>query len=541
LVIIIKDGVIVDGTGNPWFKADVAVAGNKIVNVANLKDETAEKVVDAKGLVITPGFIDLHNHSDYTLLANPKAESMVRQGVTTLVVGNCGHSVYPLKKESSEELRGLIFGYVPEVEVDWKNLLGYFNRLERQKIAVNVAALVGHSAVRVAVIGFERRTPTYSELEEMKDLVAQEMEAGAFGLSTGLEYPPGSYADDTEITELCRVVSQYGGFHSTHIRNRAEGFLKSTAETINIAEEAAIPTQISHNVPRYPSERQADVGLNLIEGARNKGLDVTCDSFPPIHRKEHLPSFVWASTSLTALLPSWTFEDGTSALVKRLGDPTLRSKLKVSDRPMARLATNGHWNRIVLEYAEKNPEFVGKSFGEIAKLKGCDPWDALISILLEEGEECYSATISYAAYALDDIRKVIIHPFTSIISDGLALAHYGPLRNIRFQTIQSYGYIPLLFEKCVRKDGLLTLEEAVRKCTSLPASRLRLKDRGMIKEGMRADITIFSPERIRCMASFEEPRQYPEGIEYVLVNGQLVIENGKPTANLPGETLRKEH
>jgi N-acyl-D-amino-acid deacylase len=535
LDVVIRNGLMVDGLGGKSRKADVGVRDGRIVEMGRVED-SADVVIDAKGRVVCPGFIDLHTHTDFTIVVNPRAESMVRQGVTTAVIGNCGHAPYPVVEERKKELEEIIFGFVPSVPITWSDLKGYFDRVTRQGVALNVAALMGLSTVRAAVMGLEQREADESDLRAMRRLVKEGMVQGAFGVSTGLEYLPGMYADTTELVELCKEAGRYkGAFHATHLRNRAEGFLQSTKEAIEICEESGIGTQISHHVPRFPSEGEGRRGLSLIDGARDRGLDVTCDTFP-LAQMSVLRRYAWGSTTLSALLPTWAFEGGAKKLRKRLADPAERLKMRNSDRTQARLAAAGRWDRVMLEYAENSPERVGKTFAKISRDEGIDPWDAVFDTLLRE-RRFYIPMMASAAYSMESGRAVLAHPTSSVVSDGLALAPYGPLADLRFQVIQSYGYIPLLFQRFVREERLLTLEEAVRKCTSLPASRLGLKDRGVLKEGGWADIVVFDPVRITCKATFKEPRQFPEGIDYVFVNGQPVVERGEQGDTLSGRAI----
>lgn len=535
LDLVIRDGLVVDGLGGQPQKRDVGVKGGKIAEFGTLRGRS-ERVIEARGRVVCPGFIDLHSHTDYTLLANPRAESMVRQGVTMAVIGNCGHTPYPVAEEHEKELEEIIFGFVPSVPLNWNDLSGYYRKLMTRGMAINVAALVGLSSVRAAVIGLENRPAAERELRRMRRLVREGMGQGAFGVSTGLEYLPGMYASTEEVVGLCREAGRFkGAFHATHLRNRAEGFLESTKEAIDICERSGIGVQISHHVPRFPSEDLGPKGLAMIEEARENGLDVACDTFP-LAQMRILKRYAWGSTTLSALLPTWAFEGGSERLRERLKDPKERLKLRNSDRTQARLAMAGRWDRIMLEYAEKSPAWVGKTFAQIAREEGIDPWDAVFETLLRE-KRFYIPMMASAAYTMESGRRVLAYPHSAVISDGLALAPYGTLKNLKFQVIQSYGYIPLLFEKFVREEGLLTLPEAVRKCTSLPASRLGLTDRGVIREGAWADIVVFDPATITCRASFDEPRRFPDGIDCVIVNGEEVVRRGKQRDVLPGKAI----
>jgi len=536
--LIIKNGVVLNGTGNPWFKADLAISDGKIARIGKLSSESAYKSIDAANLFVAPGFIDIHSHADFTLLLNPKAESLVRQGVTTTVIGNCGHTPYPVEEGRKEDLKRIITGY-QEMEIDWVSLDGYLKRLEKQGVAINVVPLVGHGSIRVATMGFDARLPTKDELEKMKKWVRRSLDEGAFGLSTGLEYPPGFYSNTEEIVELCKVVAEYGRLYVTHIRNRGEGIIAATEEAIKIGELTGVPVHISHHVPRYPSENMADKVLELIDKARAKGADVSCDALVPFVREDtSLQEYMFAPGPLPAMLPEWAFEGGIEKLQERLRDKRMREEMRMKNtKAQARLAIDGQWHRIFIASCASHPEYVGKNIKEIAEKEGKDPWDVVFDLLLDEGKNCYNVLTTSAAYTVEDGIKVLKHPTASPGSDALALAPYGPLSKISMG-LGSYGFIPYFFEKYVRERKIMSLEEAVRKCTSLPAQRFGIKDRGLLCEGMWADIVIFDPDRVKCKATFAQPDQYPEGIEYVIVNGEIVIEKGQHTGALPGKPLR---
>lgn len=522
--IIVENGFIIDGTGNPFFKADVGVADGKMVEIGALSSHSAEVRIDAEGLIVAPGFIDIHTHSDFTLLVNPRAESSVRQGVTTAVIGNCGHSCAPVSEETKGLLKKIIIGYSPTVEIDWHTLGEYLNRLEEGGIAQNVAPLVGHGAVRIAAMGFEDRAPKRDELERMKLLVAEAMEDGAFGLSSGLGYPPGSYATTEEMIELCRVVANYGGFYATHVRTYGEpGRLEAVKEAIRIGVEAGVPVQISH----HTASAKAEETLPLIDEARAQGLDVTCDLHP----------YLWAATTVTVLLPKKTLKEGVDALLERLREPEERRRILEEIDLESLHPYLDSWDKVVLERSDGNPELVGKSFTEIAETLGMSPKE-VVAYLLLNSKDPYNVYVLLHHYTEEDVIKVLRHPTSMVETDGMALAPYGQLASIRFHP-RSYGSFPRVLRRFVREKRVITLEEAVRKMTSLPAQRLGLRDRGLLREGMWADMVIFDAERVTDRATYEEPTLYPEGIEYVIVNGTVVVEGGNHTGALPGMVLRR--
>ena len=539
--IVIKKGLIVDGSGRPSFKADLAVKGGRIAKIDEAIDVEADRIINAEGLAVCPGFIDIHTHSDFVLLVNPKAESKVRQGVTTEVVGNCGGSAAPAKGAALERAKRIMNGYGID-RVEWTSFSDYLNLLEGKGIAINVVALVGHGTVRQCVLGMENRPPTERELQEMKSLVAEAMEAGAFGMSSGLVYPPGRYASTEELIELCKVVASYGGIYASHIRGERETIVEAVKEAIEIGRRSGVSVQISHHPAKIGGWGKSKETLRLIEEAREEGIDVNCDMHP----------YIAGSTGLSALLPPWVQEGGPEKIVQRLKNEELRKKIrqdmieeKIPGPGPCGLVKRGMWDKLMLADCEKNKDLIGLNFEEIARRRGKDPFEAYFDLLVEE--EARGMVVGFY-YNEEDIRRVLLHPTSMIGSDGYALAPYGPLGKGKMHP-RSYGTFPMVFRKYVRgesrkeliyDDGakLLTLEKAVMKMTSVTAKKLGLKDRGLLKEGMRADIVILDPKRVADRATYLDPYRYPEGIEYVIVNGELVIDEGEHTGSLPGMVLR---
>ena len=539
--IVIKEGLIVDGSGRPGFKADLAVKGGRIAKIDEVIDVEADRIINAEGLAVCPGFIDIHTHSDFVLLVNPKAESKVRQGVTTEVVGNCGGSAAPARGAALERAKRIMSGYGID-GVEWTSFSDYLNLLERKGIAINVVALVGHGTVRQCALGMENRPPTERELQEMKSLVAEAMEAGAFGMSSGLVYPPGRYASIEELIELCKVVASYGGIYASHIRGERETIVEAVKEAIEIGRRSGVSVQISHHPAKIGGWGKSKETLRLIEEAREEGIDVNCDMHP----------YIAGSTGLSALLPPWVQEGGPEKIVQRLKNEELRKKIrqdmieeKIPGPGPCGLVKRGMWDKLMLADCEKNKGLIGLNFEEIARRRGKDPFEAYFDLLVEE--EARGMVVGFY-YNEEDIRRVLLHPTSMIGSDGYALAPYGPLGKGKMHP-RSYGTFPMVFRKYVRgesrkeliyDDGakLLTLEKAVMKMTSVTAKKLGLKDRGLLKEGMRADIVILDPKRVADKATYLDPYQYPEGIEYVIVNGELVIDEREHTGSLPGMVLR---
>lgn len=539
--IVIKNGNVVDGAGNPSTKLDVGVLDGKISSVGQLGSLQAEHVIDASGLIVTPGFIDIHTHSDLTLLINPKAESKVRQGVTTEVLGNCGTSPAPINEPTLDLLKKTWSHEADYVAWDWKTFGDYLQQIENQKTAVNVLGLVGHGTIRIAVMGVENRAPSRSELLEMKELVHQSMSEGAFGMSSGLVYLPGSFATTDELVELCETVADLGGLYTSHIRGERETIIDALREAIEIAERSGVRLQVSHNCPKYGAHGRFEEMSKLYDDARGRGIDLTIDN----------DAHTDFNPQLSQVLPQWAQAGGDQATAERLRDSNLRERIKqetLDDRlpgpGYAGLVKHGRWDRIFLLHAAKNESLIGKSFEEIAKLRGKEPIDSYLDILVEEDGDA-SALFNYIDE--EDIRALLRHPLMMVCSDGNAVAPYGALGEIQGYWPCSYGEYPYILQRYVREEGVLTLQEAIRKMTSFPAQKLGLRDRGQIREGMWADIVIFDFENIRDRATCRfpytfplpnYPHQYPQGIEYVLVNGQVVIMNGEHTGKLAGHVLR---
>lgn len=508
--LVIKNGHIVDGAGNPWYRADIGIKDGKIGKIGNLSTAARKKTIDASGLVVSPGFIDIHNHSDDELLTHPKAENYIRQGVTTLFVGHCGSSTVPSDSYPTFDR--------------------YFTQLEKQGVTPNVAALVGHGSIRKHVVGGEDRKPTPAELEEMKAHVERAIEEGAYGLSTGLVYFPGMYAETDEIIELCRVVAKHDGLYATHVRDDGARWEEAVLEAIETAEKSAARLQIVHNESHYPNWGQLDKIMKHVEEARARGLLVSCDVIPTL----------CGSQGIDTVFPKWAQEGGDAKLLERLKNPEDRARIKKyvleeKDKhtsPSTTLIADGHSDKIWIE---------GSNLAEIARQRGQEPIDAAIDLIIEKGKP-YGIIMEF--HNEDDLCKLIKHPLSSIESDG-SIQTFGE----GTPHPRTYGCFPLIFRKYVRGETrkeeprevgrkILSLQEAVRKITSCPAQRLRLRDRGLLRENMYADIVIFDPKTIADQSTYANPHQYPIGIPYVIVNGQVVVENSKHTGKLPGMILR---
>lgn len=536
--IIVHGGLVVDGSGRPAFETDVGIVKGKIAEMGTLDIDHASEVVNASGLAVAPGFIDMHSHSDLVLLVNPKAESKVRQGVTTEVVGNCGSSAAPLVGPAREHRsrQASLYG----IDVDWASFNDYLEKLEKG-VAVNVAPLVGHGTVRQCVLNMEERAPTSGELDEMRKLVAEAMREGAFGLSSGLVYPPGRYADTAELVELCKVVATFDGVYASHIRGERETLIDAVQEALRIGEEAGVSVQVSHHPAKIGAWGRSPETLAMMDEAARRGVDATCDLHP----------YVAGSTGLSALLPPWVQEGGPRRILERMRSPETRRQIradmaeeKVPGPGPCGLVKRGMWDQIIIS-SYPTEEMEGRTLAEIAEERSVDPFDAYFDLLLESETE--GGVIGFY-YNEEDIRHVLRHRRSMIGSDGYALAPYGILSKGRNHP-RSYGTFPMIFRKYVRGESrpelrhdtggkVLTLEEAVRKMTSAPAHKLGIRDRGLLREGMWADIVVFNPATIADTATYLDPYRYPVGVEHVLVNGVAVIREDDHTGALPGRPLR---
>ena len=525
--VIIKGAHIIDGTGNPWFESDIGIYNGKIETIQRLPAARASKAINARGLIVSPGFIDAHSHSDRTLLADSSPDSTVRQGVTTEIVGNCGFSDAPIFSKNKNLIMKRVRTYVPKVDVDWKNFGEYLERVGKHGIPRNVACLVGHNTIREGVIGLEDRKATKNELEKMKNLLKEALEAGALGFSTGLEFLPGRASDLEELIELVKVVSKYNRIYVTHMRNRDEFFEQSMEEQIKIGFATGVNLEISHlNVKTGASEGSWDRVVCQMEKAREKGLDVTADCIP----------YDWGPGMMTTILPNWIFKDGLNQAIKWLQDPEIRNKLKSQCDRYWRFIHKGEWDRVTLSKNTRNTDLIGKTFEEIAQIRSKNPWDCFFDILVDEEKDMEDTMMNGRLFSEEHVRAKLSHPLFMFAADGAASNKVGSC--ISFNHPNAYGWVPRILGHYVREVKLFSLEEAIRKMTSFPAQKFGLQDRGLLREGMTADIVIFDPEKIKEEATYDDPNQYPLGIYYVFVNGKLVIEEGEYKEIRSGKVLK---
>jgi dihydroorotase/N-acyl-D-amino-acid deacylase len=527
--LLIRNGTIVDGSGRPRYQADVAIKGDRIVRIGSLKSATAGKVIDAQGLVVAPGFIDMLGQSETYVLIDPRVMSKVMMGVTTEITGE-GESIAPMNERLIKEQEDFVRRF--NLTMNWHTLGQYFERLEKQGSGVNIGTFVGATQVREYAMGFDNRPPTAAELAEMKQLVADAMKDGALGLSTSLQYVPARFAKTDEIVELAKVARQYGGIYATHQRSEANALDASLEEVFTIAKQAQIPVEIWHLKTAYKKNwgRMPEV-LRKISNARAQGLDITADVYP----------YVAGSTSLSACLPPWAQEGGGEKMLNRLRDNDLRQRLKKEistdskDWENIYLGSGGAAGILISSVVNRELEALqGKRLAEIAHEQNQDPLDALFDLILADHGQTGAI---YFMMSENDLLAAMRSPFVSFCTDSGARATDGPLSRAKSHP-RGWGSYPRILGRYVRDQKVLALEKAVQKMTGMPAKRVGLKDRGLLREGMFADIAIFNPATVIDRATFETPNQYPTGVSYVIVNGQLSVDEGKRTSALAGKPLR---
>ena len=523
LDLIIKGGEIADGIGSPLRSADVGVRGGEIVEIGNLGNVPARTFVDAEGLVVAPGFIDVHTHSDITLLVDPKAESAVRQGVTTQVFPNCGMGLAPAVGGALEDIEARVHRF--GLDVTWSTVGEYYRVVEECHPSVNVVPMVAQGTVRMAVMGFSDQPPSPLELEQMKDHVEEAMGSGARGMCSGLRYVPSGYASESELVELANVVGRYGGLYASHIRSEGDNgdWFNALREAIAIGRGSGIPVQISH-MKAVGSQVWGKSGeaLELVHQARSDGVDVTCDQYP----------YEATSSTLLVLFPQWSQEGGIESLLSRCGDTEEGPTIK--DSFLRALEMRGGGSRMTLTEYGPDPSMEGLTLSQVADRLGTGENEAAIHLLDRAAGQ---VSMVYHTLERDDVERIFVDPNVMVASDGSAVAPWGQLASDYYPHPRNYGCFPRVLGEFVRDRGLVTVEEAVRKMTSAPAARFMLEKRGRLAPGGHADITIFDPDTVADKATFESPRSFPEGIPYVIVNGELVVEQGNHTGARPGRVL----
>jgi dihydroorotase/N-acyl-D-amino-acid deacylase len=527
--LVIRNGHIIDGTGSPWYSGDIGIRDGRVAAIGVLSSAQAKRTIDAKGMVVAPGFIDMLGQSEMSILVSPHLPSKIFQGITTEITGE-GNSIAPLDPSIKTADKAGYDHY--GVNPDWTTFRQYFARLEKQGIGINLASYVGATQVRRVVLGDVDRAPSPAELERMRGLVRAAMQDGAVGLSTALQYAPAPYASTEELIALASEAAKFGGIYATHMRSEGDAVMAALDEAFRIGREAHIPVEIWHlKAAGKPNWGRMPEIVRHIEEARQSGVDVTADTYAYT---------AWFNT-FSAFIPPWAHDGGDAKLIQRLKDPAMRARIR-KDMTTPSTAWDNEWQEVpgpegIQVCVVQNPELhplQGKTIAEIAKMWGEDPLDTIFDLLIKD-----AAFTSVAVFGMseDDVSLALQQPWVSVDNDSQGTSPEGLLGR-EHPHPRAYGTFPRILRKYVREEHKLRLEEAIRKFSALPAQRLRLTDRGVLKQGMWADIVVFDPSTIHDRATFEDPNQLSEGMEYVLVNGTPVIDGGKQTAALPGKVLR---
>src|SRR5712691_2981882 len=527
--IVITNGHIIDGTGSPWYSGDIGIRAGKIAAIGNLSAMPHSRTIDARGKVVAPGFIDMLGQSEYTILVDPRLPSKIYQGITTEITGE-GESIAPLNDAILRADQEQYDHY--HIQADWRTFREYFSRLEKQRIGINIASYVGATRVRRLVLGDNDVQPTAAQLEQMRDLIRQAMRDGTVGVSSSLEYAPAPYAKTEELIALAAEASKFGGIYATHMRNEGTGILAAIDEAVRIGREAHIPVEIWHfKVGGKPSWGHMSEAITKVNAARAEGLDVSADTY----------AYTAWFNDFSAFIPAWTHDGGNTKLIERLKDSATRERIR-KDMLTPSDQWDNEWQEIpgpeaVLVGVVHNPQLLplqGKTLAEIAKIWNKDPMDALFNLLVED-----HALTSVAVFGMSepDVALALQQPWVSVDNDSSGTSPDGILPQDHPHP-RAYGTFPRILRKYVREEHKLTLEDAIRKFSALPAQRMRFADRGVLKAGMYADIGVFDPATIHDVATFDNPNQLSQGMEYVLVNGVPVVDQSKMTGALPGKVLR---
>ncbi|MGI5819919.1 MAG: N-acyl-D-amino-acid deacylase family protein [Armatimonadota bacterium] len=536
--LILTDTIIIDGSGRPGYKGDLAVADGLVAACGNLDRATADECIDCNGLTVIPGIVDCHAHSDLTLLADPRGQSKIQMGVTTELNGQCGLGVFPVKPADRDELRSAVSFITAGVQWTWESADDYLDVLDRARPAYSAGTMVGHGSLRSYVMGFEGRAPSASELAAMQDALRESLDAGCFGLSFGFEYAPGFFADDHEIGALLEVVAEREKLVSVHTRSQREEFtdaIREIAALCVLAQDrsgGALRLQIDHlKRSGQRSWGTMDEPLQLIENLSEGGLDIAYDIYP----------YVAGSKHLAGSLPRWVHDGGSAAMLERIAQPQTRERLRseLAEYEAGERDNNPFeldFDRILITDvgSEANASAIARRFDEVAAERGEDPVDAYLNLLIEE--DCHVSAVFFSM-SEEDMREGLVHRLGAVATDGLAFAPSGPA-HLGNPHPRSYGTYPRLFGRYVREEGLMPLEEAVRKCTSWPAERMGLSDRGRIARGLRADLVVFDHRLIIDRATWDRPHQFPRGIEFVIVGGHIAVERGRQNTERFGMALR---
>jgi N-acyl-D-amino-acid deacylase len=529
--LLLTDGIIVDGTGGPWYRGDVGIKDSKIARIGSLKGASAERVLSVDGKIVSPGFIDSHTHSDIIATAIPRPENQIYQGVTSQIAGNCGKSNAPVNPATVGLLKRYLDAYTPKeatLKWDWVSLGDWMDIIDRQGYVTDLGVLLGQGTVRIAVMGMDDSEPTKDQMESMKTLVAEAMCQGAVGMSSGLIYPPGSFTRTWELIELCKVVAHYGRIYTSHIRSEGHEELDAVDEAIEVGRQSGCKVQISHHKVMYPNQGFSRITLQKIEAAREEGVDVACDVYP----------YIAGYSQITTLIPKWATVGGVDAMLERLADPAARRRIAEDhgrDVPgWENFAKAAGWDNIFISSTKADRSIEGKSISEIARARQVSCTEALIEIVLKERAQ---ASVIIWSLSEEDHKSIVTHPFSMIGSDGFPCSYSEPRLQGKPHP-RCLATCPRVLGKYVREDKLLSLESAVWKLTGFVAQRYGLHDRGLIKDGLLGDLVVFDRDTIRDNASFDDPFQKPSGIEYVIKNGNVVVQNNQYSGAALGKTIR---
>ncbi len=534
--LLIKNGEIIDGTGKQSYKADIGIKDGRIAAIAPALPENYP-IVDAQGLIVCPGFIDIHSHSDFTLFVNRRGESKIRQGITTEVVGNCGFTPAPVSNEHFDELiqylaNTIILSKEEKQMWKWSSQAEFLAEIEGDGFSFNIAPLVGHGTIKVAAMGFDKEEPTKEQMVRMLKLLESEMDKGLFGLSTGLQYEPCLYASLSEQIELARLVAKYGGIYAVHLESEGKELLRCITDSLEVAKKSGVSLEISHLKAAFRSNwGKVEDALKLIDEAKKSDVEVDFDVYP----------YIAYGSGLIDLIPPWVREKGSTKMIEMLKKGSIKqqviAEMEVDGEDWENPGYGCGWDniRIAMLKTDDNRKYEGMTVQEIADDMQLSPAEAVVKLMIEE-EAAIKAV--YFAMCENDLETIMKHPDAIFATDGRAVAPYGPLSKGSVHP-RYYGTYPRILGKYVRERNVVSLEEAIKKITYLPARKVGLNNRGLIQKDYCADISIFNSQQVSDRATFDDPHRYSQGIEYVLVNGQIVIEKGVHTGRLPGRVLKK--
>ncbi len=522
--IVIKGARIIDGTGSQSYHSDIGISGDRIGMIGAIPYEKGRRVIKAEGMVASPGFVDIHSHSDYYILIDRRGESKIRQGVTSEIGGNCGYAAAPVCGEEFEE-RKRTYRDLYGLEADWKGLDDYFKRLEAGGLPLNFGLLIGHNTIRGSVMGARADSPTEPDMERMIEMVRSGMEDGAFGISTGLIYPPACFSGEEEIIRLCQLVKDMCGIFTIHMRSEGDLLTEAIEEAIRISSRTGIPLQISHlKTAGRENWAKIDKVFSIIEEARGRGIDVTADRYP----------YIAGNTLLSAVMPNWVMDGGKEKAITRIRDTGFRKRI---EEELSKKRDTSSYERVVISqvFRDSSKPYEGLSVAKASRIAGKDIYTFLFDLLIDE--EMHTEAIFFSMDE-ENLKKVLAKSYVMVASDSAATGQDGPLSKGRPHP-RGFGTFPRVISRYVREERVLDLETAIKKMTYDPCRKFGIRDRGIIKIGSYADLVLFDPDRIKDIASYDDPKQFPEGIAYVVINGEVAVEKGEITSGRAGRILRR--